>query len=138
MLQCIKFRRAVEQRLWRRCVIRNYAIKRPFLRSSSTKSASNLNSNKSAPALSGEPRKFEVVLDNETLYIPKELASALGWKPDAGTQPGTGISLSLHGWEPAFFAIAPTGSDSGRITNISNNFRYESTDILMMITVQNC
>jgi len=89
-------------------VLRNYAAKKPFLRSSPSDLSSN--SNKPAP-VSGEPRRFEVVLDNETLYIPKELASALGWNPDAGNGT-TGVSLSLHGWEPAFFAIAPTGSDS--------------------------
>ena len=56
------------------------------------------------------PQKFTVTLDNEILYIDKELAQALGWKPN---QDLDGVPLSLHGWEPGYFTITPKGSDSG-------------------------
>ena len=57
------------------------------------------------------PREFKVVLDNDTLYVDQELAEALGWSP---SQPQTqGVSLTLSGWAPNYFAIARTGSDSG-------------------------
>ncbi len=51
-----------------------------------------------------------MVLDNDTLYIDQGLAEALGWdrvKQDS-------VPLTLHGWGPTYFAIARTGSDSGR------------------------
>ncbi|KLO05533.1 hypothetical protein SCHPADRAFT_803535, partial [Schizopora paradoxa] len=62
--------------------------------------------------LSNEPRKFEVILDNQTLYIPKDLATALGWKIETGID---GAPLSLHGCEPTFFTITPKGSDSEKL-----------------------
>ncbi|KAJ7476932.1 hypothetical protein B0H11DRAFT_1809823, partial [Mycena galericulata] len=37
------------------------------------------------------------------------MAEALGWKPNQGLD---GVQLTLHGWEPSYFAISPTGSDS--------------------------
>ncbi|KAJ6585134.1 hypothetical protein B0H19DRAFT_412783 [Mycena capillaripes] len=51
----------------------------------------------------------EVVVDNQTIYITREIAEALGWKPNQGFE---GVQLTLHGWEPSFFTITPTGSDS--------------------------
>ncbi|KAF9786794.1 hypothetical protein BJ322DRAFT_1003396 [Thelephora terrestris] len=54
-------------------------------------------------------REFKVVLDGQTLYIEKPLAEALGWNPGTSTE---GVSLRLSGWEPKFFAITPTGTDS--------------------------
>ena len=56
-------------------------------------------------------REFKVVLDNETLYVEQPLAEALGWTPDVPSEKG--VSLTLSGWAPHYFAIAPTGSDSG-------------------------
>ncbi|KAJ3544116.1 hypothetical protein NM688_g5776 [Phlebia brevispora] len=54
------------------------------------------------------PREFKVVLDNETLYVDEALAKALGWTPEKTN----GVPLTLSGWAPHYFAIAPTGSDS--------------------------
>ncbi len=54
-------------------------------------------------------KQFKVVLDNDTVYVDQELAEALGWAPTQ-TQ---GVSLTLSGWAPNYFAIARTGSDSG-------------------------
>jgi hypothetical protein len=54
--------------------------------------------------------EFKVLSDEQTLYIPKELAVRLGWTTELGQK---GLGLSLHGWEPTFFAITPCGSDSG-------------------------
>ncbi|KAL4252687.1 hypothetical protein ABKN59_004041 [Abortiporus biennis] len=56
-----------------------------------------------------KPREFKVVLDNETLYIDKTLAEALGWKPE---QDVNGVPLILSGWEPQYFNITRSGSDS--------------------------
>lgn len=58
------------------------------------------------------PREFKVILDNETLYIDKSLAEALGWKPEIGPE---GVPLTLNGWSPNYFAIARTGTDSGTL-----------------------
>jgi len=58
----------------------------------------------------GLRREFKVVLDNETLYIDQILAEALGWKPDETNKDG--VSLTLSGWSPHYFAIAKTGTDS--------------------------
>ena len=57
-----------------------------------------------------EPQKFTCTVDHQTLYVPQAVAEALGWKEGQDTQ---GIKLTLHGWGPNYFAIAPTGSDSG-------------------------
>ncbi|KAJ7091234.1 hypothetical protein C8R44DRAFT_416209 [Mycena epipterygia] len=59
--------------------------------------------------LSTTATKHEVFLDNQTMYITREMAEALGWKPNQGLE---GVQLTLHGWEPSFFTISPTGSDS--------------------------
>lgn len=56
------------------------------------------------------PTEHRVVLDNQTLYISQELAEGLGWKPNQSLD---GVKLSLHGWEPTFFTITPTGTDFG-------------------------
>jgi hypothetical protein len=56
------------------------------------------------------PQEHKVLLDNGTLYLKKELAEALGWKPDHGID---GLRLSLHGWEPSYFAITQYGTDGG-------------------------
>lgn len=56
------------------------------------------------------PTEHRVVLDNQTLYISQELAEGLGWKP---SQSLDGVKLSLHGWDPTFFTITPTGTDFG-------------------------
>ncbi|KAH8117279.1 hypothetical protein DFH11DRAFT_996982 [Phellopilus nigrolimitatus] len=61
-------------------------------------------SSSSPPAL-----EFKVVLDNQTLYVGKPLAEALGWTPQAGIN---GVKLSLHGWDPTFFTITRAGTDS--------------------------
>ncbi|KLO14828.1 hypothetical protein SCHPADRAFT_825691 [Schizopora paradoxa] len=58
---------------------------------------------------STQPRNFDVVLDNETLYITKELAIALGWHPGSQVE---GVPLSLHGWVPTYFTITRKGTDS--------------------------
>lgn len=58
------------------------------------------------------PSKHSVILDNQTLYVDQSLAEALGWKPDQGSD--AGIELSLSGWGPTYFTIAPTGSESGQ------------------------
>ena len=50
------------------------------------------------------------MLDGQTLYVEKPLAEALGWSPGKSTE---GVSLRLSGWDPKFFAITPTGTDSG-------------------------
>ncbi|KAJ7658411.1 hypothetical protein B0H17DRAFT_886240, partial [Mycena rosella] len=55
--------------------------------------------------------KHEVVVDNQTLYIPRAMAEALGWRPNQGMYQ-SGVQLTLHGWEPSYFTISPTGSDS--------------------------
>lgn len=55
--------------------------------------------------------EHKVVLDNETLYIGQDLAEALGWKPEKGSD--AGIHLSLSGWSPRYFTITPAGTDSG-------------------------
>ncbi|KAI0651269.1 hypothetical protein C8Q79DRAFT_932469 [Trametes meyenii] len=53
-------------------------------------------------------REFKVVLDNGTVYVDQALAEALGWTPEQ-TQ---GVSLTLSGQQPHYFAIARTGTDS--------------------------
>ncbi|KAF8590846.1 hypothetical protein K439DRAFT_1299745, partial [Ramaria rubella] len=55
------------------------------------------------------PTEHKVLLDGQTLYITKELAQALGWKADQGLD---GFKLTLHGWEPSFFTVTPSGTDS--------------------------
>ena len=60
---------------------------------------------------SSSTREFRVVLDNETLYIDKSLAEALGWTPNTGHE---GVKLSLHGWDPTYFTITPSGSHAGK------------------------
>ncbi|KAL4261968.1 hypothetical protein AB1N83_007124 [Pleurotus pulmonarius] len=62
----------------------------------------------STPARSTTEHK--VVLDNKTLYIGQDLAEALGWKPEKGSD--AGVQLSLTGWSPCYFTITPTGTDS--------------------------
>ena len=62
---------------------------------------------------SNPPKQYTVTLDNETLYINEDVARALGWTPETGH---AGVKLTLHGWEPRFFAITPTGSDSGQLS----------------------
>ncbi|KAI0668856.1 hypothetical protein C8Q78DRAFT_1043332 [Trametes maxima] len=53
-------------------------------------------------------REFKVVLDNGTVYVDQALAEALGWTP----QQAQGVSLTLSGWQPHYFAITRTGTDS--------------------------
>ncbi|KAL5504824.1 hypothetical protein ACEPAH_7487 [Sanghuangporus vaninii] len=62
--------------------------------------------------ISSSTREFKVVLDNETLYIDKSLAEALGWTPEAGFG---GVNLRLYGWDPKYFVITPSGSDAERL-----------------------
>lgn len=62
---------------------------------------------------SSTTREFKVVLDNDTLYIDRELAEALGWA--AGRSQTQGVPLTLSGWAPNYFVIARTGSDSDRL-----------------------
>jgi hypothetical protein len=57
------------------------------------------------------PSEHRVILDNKTLYVDKSLAEALGWKSEHGSD--AGIELSLSGWGPTYFVIAPAGSESG-------------------------
>ena len=64
----------------------------------------------STPSVSSR-REFKVVLDGETLYVEQPLAEALGWNPDTPAEKG--VSLTLSGWAPNYFAIARTGADSG-------------------------
>lgn len=71
---------------------------------------SRMNSTKSSQWPS--PKEFRVLLDNETLYVDKDLAMALGWKPD-----GPGASLTLNGVGQSYFTITPTGSDSDRLSS---------------------
>ncbi|TDL27176.1 hypothetical protein BD410DRAFT_783364 [Rickenella mellea] len=59
------------------------------------------------------PSKHTVVLDNQTLYIDRDIAKALGWDPQRGSN--AGIALSLSGWDPTYFTITPKGSDSDRL-----------------------
>lgn len=68
--------------------------------------------NGSSGQTSPKPRKFEVVLDNGTLYIDKDLAIVLGWNTDSQVE---GVPLSLHGWDPTFFTITRTGTDNGML-----------------------
>ncbi|TFY61209.1 hypothetical protein EVG20_g7141 [Dentipellis fragilis] len=57
---------------------------------------------------STSPKEFKVVLDNNTLYIDRALAEALGWN----SSQKDGVQLTLSGWAPHYFAIARSGSDS--------------------------
>jgi hypothetical protein len=57
------------------------------------------------------PSEHRVILDDQTLYVDQSLAEALGWKPEQRSD--AGIELSLSGWGPTYFTIAPTGSESG-------------------------
>ncbi|KAH7919892.1 hypothetical protein BV22DRAFT_1022189 [Leucogyrophana mollusca] len=59
------------------------------------------------------PSEHRVVLDHQTLYVDRALAEALGWKPEKGSD--AGVQLSLSGWGPTYFAIAPAGSESDRL-----------------------
>ncbi|KAL6301118.1 hypothetical protein BKA93DRAFT_739271 [Sparassis latifolia] len=73
-------------------------------------SRSSLRHNSSSCDLSTiPPKEFKVLLDNQTLYVDQELAEALGWKANGGPE---GLSLTLNGWAPHYFTIAPTGTDS--------------------------
>ncbi|CCM04746.1 uncharacterized protein FIBRA_06936 [Fibroporia radiculosa] len=65
-----------------------------------------------ANAFLPEPKEFKVLLDNQTLYITEDLATALGWTP-AGSAAST--QLSLSGWAPHYFAITPAGTASDRL-----------------------
>jgi hypothetical protein len=69
-------------------------------------------------------REFNVVLDtqSQTLYIDQPLAEALGWKPEEGHKP---VQLTLSGHSPGFFAIAPSGTDSGMPINYYIEFRSD-------------
>ncbi|KAF8894318.1 hypothetical protein CPB84DRAFT_1782777 [Gymnopilus junonius] len=58
------------------------------------------------------PKEYKVLLDHQTLYISQELAEALGWQRTRSTEP---VELTLSGWEPAYFVITPTGTDSERL-----------------------
>ncbi|KAF9473860.1 hypothetical protein BDN70DRAFT_867012 [Pholiota conissans] len=69
-------------------------------------------SDNSAPGVFPEPQEIKVLLDHQTLYINQELAEALGWHRSQGTEP---VKLSLNGWEPMYFTITPTGTDSERL-----------------------
>ncbi|KAA1477994.1 hypothetical protein DENSPDRAFT_787462, partial [Dentipellis sp. KUC8613] len=56
---------------------------------------------------------------------------SLGWKSDTGN---SGVPLTLHGWAPHYFAIAPSGSDgdmlaratveSSRDPNVQETLKY--------------
>ncbi|KAF7365549.1 hypothetical protein MVEN_00428200 [Mycena venus] len=59
-----------------------------------------------------KPQEFKVVLDNNTLYVEQPIAEALGWQPADGAK---AVQLTLSGWAPNYFAIAPSGSDSDRL-----------------------
>lgn len=59
---------------------------------------------------SNKTRQFKVLLDGQTLYVGQELAEAMGWSEKMGAE---GVKLSLHGLSPTFFAVTPSGSDSG-------------------------
>ncbi|THV03352.1 hypothetical protein K435DRAFT_748041 [Dendrothele bispora CBS 962.96] len=52
---------------------------------------------------------YNVTLHNNILYIPKDLAEALGWRKDQGHHV---TELSLCGIQPEFFAITPAGTRS--------------------------
>jgi len=62
------------------------------------------------------PTEHKVVLDNQTLYISREVAECLGWKPDQGAK---GTPLTLHGWEPSYFTITPSGSESEILSKLT-------------------
>lgn len=62
----------------------------------------------SEASLFPQPKEYKVILDNQTLYIDQDLAKALGWKST-----GEPMKLTLRGWEPTYFTITPTGTDSG-------------------------
>jgi len=64
----------------------------------------------------------EIMVDNKILYITREIAESLGWKPDQGAN---GIPLTLYGREPSFFTITPTGSDSDRLSKLTVKISYE-------------
>jgi hypothetical protein len=63
-----------------------------------------------SPTLQSES-EHRVIVDNQALYIDQSVAEALGWKPEQGSD--AGIELSLSGWGPTYFTIAPTRSESG-------------------------
>lgn len=67
--------------------------------------------------ISSSAREYKVILDNNTLYVDQSLAEALGWKPGL---PPSGVNLTLSGWEPHYFAIAQTGTDSGMSYSLSH------------------
>lgn len=64
------------------------------------------------PTFLPEAKHHNCALDNETLYVPESVAKALRWKPGQDLK---GLQLTLHGWEPGYFAISRTGSESGEI-----------------------
>jgi hypothetical protein len=74
-------------------------------------------------------QEFKVVLDNGTLYIDQPLAEALGWKPDV--EPAKGVSLTLSGWAPHYFAIAQTGTDCGKF--LHNAYPQSSLSLIAHI-----
>ncbi|TFY79461.1 hypothetical protein EWM64_g4547 [Hericium alpestre] len=57
---------------------------------------------------SSSAKEFKVVLDGDTLYVDQALAEALGWNPGQMN----GVSLTLSGREPHYFAVARSGTDS--------------------------
>ncbi|KAI5122740.1 hypothetical protein M0805_009825 [Coniferiporia weirii] len=85
------------------------ALRRQYLRNVTRTHAQSMMTS----ATLRSPSEHRVVLDNQTLYIDQTLAEALGWKPEQGSD--AGVQLSLSGWGPTYFAIAPTGSDSDRL-----------------------
>jgi len=52
--------------------------------------------------------KFQITLDDSTLYVMQNLAEALGWHST------NGISFRLNGWEPSYFDITQTGTVAGK------------------------
>lgn len=93
----------------------------PPLRTARLSSRAASNSSNVNPQSLPEAQHHNCALDNETLYVSEDIAKALGWKPD---QDPKGLSLTLHGWAPGYFAIAPTGSDSGTVRHVRTSLRH--------------
>lgn len=88
--------------------------------------------------LSSSSRTFQVTLDDQSLYIPRELAIALGWpgnqessnKADRSGETATtlpeGVDLKLHGCDPHFFVISQAGSEAGSslCSQLRNGFEH--------------
>ena len=64
------------------------------------------------PGTKPSRREVSVVLDNDTLYLDRSTAEALGWQPD--TDIDQGIQLTMRGWVPNYFIISKAGSDGGK------------------------